>query len=465
MLSSRIPGNVAIAVVVAGLLAMPPALAAPAGVHTQDLRIEEGAVRGDIELVQVWGGLNGAALSFVVQAAKADVAIYERTSIGGGGIEAVRVPAGEERHQWTDVVLGRQGDVDRGFAIAIDLDGAGWIAAGDTVFEHADGVFLSERGVHERGNGDTESPPGSDDFRDRARDGHYAIGRAWDQAHNATWRGNAVLEFRGLDLEGTADGEPVRVSSGPEGDGPVRSDVFVRMHLRGAVITMDAPMGAVEQTSWASLGSQAIGRTGQLVVPMPVREGEAMERLLVPAPYSVAITPTKDDLVLEFAPAPSEPSTAVFLPDAVRDPLGIAGIVAFLLIAAVLAAVALRRRRVPGLADVEAALERGDHEAAARHAKRITKDRPDFEGARIGHAIALAKTGRPEAAVRVAEEFLALREPSDGVLYYVMGTALLDLGRRAEARVAFEAAVSRTPQLLEQVGAVAPPRSDAQAYA
>lgn len=464
MLSSRIPSNLAIAVVVAGLLAMPPALAAPAGVHAQGLRIEEGAVRGDIDLVQVRGGLNGAALSFVVQAAKADVTIYERTSIGGGGLEAVRVPAGEEHHQWTDVVLGRQGDVDRGFAIAIDLDGAGWMTAGDTAFEHADGVFLSERGIHERGSGDTSSDPGIDDFRHRARDGHYGIGRAWDQAHNATWRGNAVLEFRGLDLEGTADGEPVRVSSGPEGDGPVRSDVFVRMHLRGAVITMDAPMGAVEQTSWASRGSEAIGRTGQLVVPMPVREGEATERLLVPAPYSVAITPTKDDLMLEFAPAPSDPSAAVFLPDAVRDPLGIAGIVALLLLAAVLAVVALRRR-VPGLADVEAALERGDHEAAARHAERITKQRPDFEGARIGHAIALAKAGRPDAAVRVAEEFLALREPSDGVLYYVMGTALLELGRRAEAHAAFEAAVSRTPQLLEQVGAMAAPRSDAQAYA
>jgi tetratricopeptide (TPR) repeat protein len=112
---------------------------------------------------------------------------------------------------------------------------------------------------------------------------------------------------------------------------------------------------------------------------------------------------------------------------------------------------AYRRRHVPRMADVEAALEEQAYRRAARDARASLRVRPEAEDARLGLAIALSKRGRHDAVVREVEPFVGDSQPSDGVLYYVLGLSQHELGKDAEARSSFREAVRRTPSLKVEV--------------
>ncbi|MEA3202361.1 MAG: hypothetical protein QOI63_27, partial [Thermoplasmata archaeon] len=109
------------------------------------------------------------------------------------------------------------------------------------------------------------------------------------------------------------------------------------------------------------------------------------------------------------------------------------------------------RRRQPTMADVESALEAGHFRRAARDAGRLLRRRPGFEDAVISRAIALSKMGRNARVVREIHAHFAEREPSDGVLHYVLGLALKETGAAADAERAWHEALRRTPGLLPQV--------------
>jgi hypothetical protein len=110
-----------------------------------------------------------------------------------------------------------------------------------------------------------------------------------------------------------------------------------------------------------------------------------------------------------------------------------------------------QRSNVPTMGQVEAALESRDYRRAARSARRILHRRPEAEDARLGLAIALSKSGRHTAVVREIEPYVKTRQPSDGVLFYVLGVAQHELGQLADARTSFREAVQRTPSLQADV--------------
>lgn len=116
-------------------------------------------------------------------------------------------------------------------------------------------------------------------------------------------------------------------------------------------------------------------------------------------------------------------------------------------------------RRQPTMADLEAGLETGHFRRVVRDAGRILRKRPGFEDAVISRSIALSKMGRNGRVVREVRAHFAAREPSDGVLHYVLGLALKELGETAQAQEAWREAVRRTPGLLPQVAPLLPQAS------
>ncbi|HUR61648.1 MAG TPA: hypothetical protein VM286_04720 [Candidatus Thermoplasmatota archaeon] len=108
-------------------------------------------------------------------------------------------------------------------------------------------------------------------------------------------------------------------------------------------------------------------------------------------------------------------------------------------------------RRHPTMADLESGLETGHFRRVVRDSARILRKRPGFEDAVISRSIALSKLGRNGRVVREVRTHFASREPSDGVLHYVLGLALKELGETAQAQEAWKEAVRRTPGLLPQV--------------
>lgn len=178
-------------------------------------------------------------------------------------------------------------------------------------------------------------------------------------------------------------------------------------------------------------------------------EGESLRSTGV---TTLAITAGDGDLPVELTradPAVAARATAPALPGGLAA--WIAGGGAFAAAGAVAVALAVRRRHVPALADVEAAIEAGHYRRAAADAARILRHRPTSEDALLSRAIALCKAGRPKRVVAELLRHLHARKPSDGSLHYVLGLAYLDMGQRAHAAEVFGEAVRRTPSLLTDV--------------
>lgn len=301
-----------------------------------------------------------------------------------------------------------------------------------------------------------------------------------------TWRGDFTLEAVGIAGDVTtadrgwsfesgrwetplADGQPAQ-----ENAHAVR-EVFLRVRVEDGVLSFSAPDASAAWSGPSLLSTylDGVATLESATGMVSAADGQAVRvsspRLALAGPQGLASRPEGSGLDVDLVPVDAQgrplPEAAVALaaPAAVLE--GILAGTAVLAIGLSITYVVYRRymRRLPILADVEAALEANAFRRAAREARRILHRRPDSEDAMLSRAIALSKSGRHRAVAREVRHHLQARRPTDGVLHYVLGVAQQELGRLEEARASFEEAVRRTPALLkdvqERLGGAAPSRT------
>lgn len=293
-----------------------------------------------------------------------------------------------------------------------------------------------------------------------------------DQAGDlaATFRGDLVLELEGGTLA-VRDNEGEHVlESGVWSESPapglavldpaatVQREALVRLFLVDAVVRLTVQGGnPALYVAAPSIESEQDGDTTLLGATGSVQSGQATrqldgERFDLPAGHTLLLRSGDERMDAGFAPSavPGDAGGGTTFADQ-----GPATMVAVTAILALLAAIGLgvlrRATSPPDLRAVEAAIEAQRFSRAARMAKRILRARPGLEDAVLGRAIALSRAGRAGAAISEIHAQLELRGPTDGSLHYVLGLALLDVGRLDDARVALAEAVRLTPALHEDV--------------
>lgn len=355
-----------------------------------------------------------------------------------------------------------------GFQVhVLALDGARFTAQTEAgAYDPFDAVYIGDSDFKQRPDEldavgqDPESP----NFWGVSFDAPHVAHREDSGRFGVTIVGDLVLEMTGITLHAAgADGEADLASGSwreSVAGSPVdaKRDVLARLFLQGATLRIST-VGGEPLAQWASRGLDAVvdgeatleGATGTLA-----SDGEVLElrdqTYVVAAGNALRLDPGEGTLAMSVAPAPNAQAATP-----VRDGEAPALLVAIGAVLALLAAMALgllrRATTAPDLRSVEAAIEAGRYARAARMAGRILRARPGLEDAVLGRAIALSRAGRSARAVAVVQEQLATRGASDGSLHYVLGLALLDLGRKDEARAALAEAVRRTPALEADVAA------------
>ena len=207
------------------------------------------------------------------------------------------------------------------------------------------------------------------------------------------------------------------------------------------------------------------GATGSFILDSGGEQRVAGSRFTIDGRTRAQAEPSDAGVRLAFtgldasgAPRQAPAATALRIP----EEMAVALTALFLLAAAAAGILAYALRRPATMADVESRLVGGRYLAAARVAGRVLRRRPDSEEAMISRAVALTKAGRPRRVVRELTAHMAQRDPSDGVLHYVLGLAYLDLGEQAPGEAALREAMRRTPALAPQVKPRLPPSSAQQ---
>lgn len=278
--------------------------------------------------------------------------------------------------------------------------------------------------------------------------------------------GDFTLELRSVSLQAQDASGTHRLQSGtwqqPLAPGPAaaaatrQTDVLLRLAIEGGVLRLVLG-GASAEILWAAYSAASVhdgevllrGATGTLEqdgarvelagTPFALPAGSVLT--LAPGAQRLGVDVAADDAARLTASSPflaAGPSIAV----------GLAA-VASLAIAVLLGLLA--RRNGSTLAHVEAAIEAQRYAHAARVARRILRRSPGQEDAMLARAIALSRGGDLRQAVDELEGHIAVRGASDGSLHYVLGVALLDLGKQEPARAALAEAVRRTPALAADV--------------
>lgn len=360
----------------------------------------------------------------------------------------------------------------------------GWFASGAAVTTSTSSVGLgglshataNQWGISESESGDaTEADQPDDQMFTRFRvDRPVLLGTIDAASTTLTLRGDGVLEVSGLDITLTDASGAVTtvhtgtsltpVQTGPNGDGIYRmSTDFARI----TVTTLDgslelaSPAGvlqwAADQVSAISAGVAHINEAGGTL-----REPDGHEQTLAASDLRLegrndlelqALGKDMLDIQLTGYDADGRPYPALRASLTRPDDWILAVIGVFVALAALaFAAMAmlLHARRAPSQAEVESALVRGQYERAASMAGRILRSKPGLEDAVISRAIALAKQGQPARVVAELTAHIGRKDPSDGVVHYVLGLAYLDLGKKDQARKALQEAVRRTPALLPE---------------
>lgn len=316
------------------------------------------------------------------------------------------------------------------------------------------------------------SNPAEDEFSTVERAGPLLLQNGWPAQSSFRVEGDLVLELWNVTLV-SDDG---RVLESGEWRTPIDPALpketmvvaqearraFLRLTLTGAELDI-ATAGGGPRVEWAGpqVSSQhegpitLVGASGKLKGP----DGDLVlddERVVVPA-STLALLPVQDGIDVQIVPpadaaAPQQPALNTIVSSPVTLSVGIAALVILATAAGAAVVLVVRRRlRTPVLKEVEAAIAKAQYPRAAKLARRILRHEPDQEDALIGRAIALSRDGQPARVVREVEVHLKRREPSDGVLHYVLGLAYLDLGRNKEAESVLREAVRRTPRLQSDI--------------
>lgn len=297
--------------------------------------------------------------------------------------------------------------------------------------------------------------PGGDesDFSSRFLSEESLIASA-PQMTESTLQGDFVLELMGVEIELSSTTDDARFVSGTATEGDRDVVQFTRLYFQGANIDIHQRGGA---TSWAQ-GGMNIESAGAQVTLQGARgllmddgseqqlNGEDYQFF---SPIDAALDAESGALNAQFAgeQAAVDPSTQA----ATTSPTGwlMYALIAAGIVAAIGLGLFLRRR--PSIQSIEALLEGGQYNRAAKVATRAIRREPTKESAHLARAIAWSRSGRPERVVDQLTRFIKRHDPSDGTLHYVLGLAHKDLGEEQAARQIMQEAVRRTPSLLSQI--------------
>lgn len=282
------------------------------------------------------------------------------------------------------------------------------------------------------------------------------------RGHGAILKGDFVLEIVGVTLGGQDTTFDARQTQSGGVAGTYQA-VFGRILLENATVRMQFSEGVHLQ--WAVQKAQVLAQDGV------ARLHEASGTIKFPGERSLK----SDDMIagdFMLRSSATEGGIAFGIEQRAQDGSPLAASVADMEVGWPLAllvsvfpaigiALATRRHQAhTSMRDVEQALRRGRYGRADRLSRRILRHDPFHESAQLSRAIALTRSGRPQAAVADVQRFLARHQASDGTLHYVLGMALLDLDRPDEARSALAAAVERTPSLLTEISPQMRPAQD-----
>lgn len=283
--------------------------------------------------------------------------------------------------------------------------------------------------------------------------------------------GTFTIEVVGFDFRLTGAGEPADLHSGvtygslvPGGAAPVDGhartfqESFLRITVTEGTLQLVAPAGALQWSGPAAStvtdGVTMEDATGSIQLADGQQQRLTGASYRLEGRFDLQANPAEQGLQLAATGLDEEGRPLVpastFVQQAASSFYWLA-VAAVGGSAAITALAILLLRRRPTMADVESALEAGHFRRAARDASRLLRLRPGFEDAMISRAIALSKLGRNRRVVREIRAHFEQREPSDGVLHYVLGLALRETGAPADAQAAWREALRRTPGLLPQV--------------
>lgn len=377
----------------------------------------------------------------------------ERVPDDGGTDLHARLLDADARHQVNVVPLGQ---APAGVRMKVDGDHVRWSAHDD--------VCLTQHGLM---TGDDANRPLCDGYTEsRSTYNNVRLGQVQvyrSEGGNITLHGDMALELRGIAL---ATDQDVLDTRGQRDAGPAGhyERVFGRLVLFGATVNITLAPGSDVQ--WAMQRGDAkafdavlTGRADTIQFggqPVDLAAGGSVH-----GDFAVTSEATADGM--RFAVHPHEAASAGHAP-VIPKGWGMAalGLLGLLPLAGV---VMVHRRQQPATMDgVEHAIRAGRFGRAVRLSDRILRDDPLHESAHLSRAIALTKSGRADAAVDSVQAYLEHAEPGDGTLHFVMGMALLDLGRSHEARQALGQAVERTPALLADVAPELRPVGTEAAY-
>lgn len=458
--------RVLVPLVTAALLALPVAhaeLRAASATYDQPSSLE-----GPLELLQLRTDAGGGLPWLSFEAARIEAVQYNSTYVvsdrGSPASYQTQGPTGTPY----DLGAGRARlEASRG-TYRMNLYAPGGMDlrayAGEGALIATDGTDLSRGGLGTGGSDPVcaDARPNLGQFCRIERQGPILLHSTEGRTAEAVVRGETlILELFGLDL--AVDGErdlllqsgrfPVPVAAPVAGPVRQETEVFVRFVLTGASVAIAADGDAVLE--WAAR-QVTTHHEGSLTLnaaygTAPGSEGIQLngERYISAAGLDFLLSPAADG-ALEAEPAPaSTPAATTTVPAALTASAPFALLAAALVVVGVFAL----RLRPASLGAMEQAITQGRHRRAARLAARLLRRDPTQEDARLGRAIALTRSGRAAVAIREVTAHLKRVEPSDGSLHYVLGLALLERRRAAEARAALREAVRRTPELEADVRA------------
>ncbi|MCA1810995.1 MAG: hypothetical protein LC623_03165, partial [Halobacteriales archaeon] len=270
------------------------------------------------------------------------------------------------------------------------------------------------------------------------------------EAQTATLRlsGTFTLEVVGLDFQLLGQGVEKELRSGVSRSSPApggaptdeRAHALHETFLRVLVTdgTLEFNVDAASALQWSGPAVETVAgsvtmedATGSIQLADGQQQSLTGASYRLDGRYDLKANPAEQGLQLAVTGLDEQGQPLVPQSTTVRQaasPIYWAAVAAVASSAAVAALVVLLLHRRPTMADVESALEAGHFRRAARDAARLLRSRPGFEDAMISRAIALSKLGRNQRVVREIRAHFATREPSDGVLHYVLGLALRETG-------------------------------------
>lgn len=472
---------------------VPMASANVDSLSAEAVEVGPASLDGPVRLAWLEGGQRAPVLDLSLTASAAEGTLYEVRYVDGPSLPPVvgqraieldvPVPGDDDEGvDATEVTIGLLRAVkDHRLGLRAQPGALlqGSLDVSEGMLHSQEGARLDREGIGER-HSDGNDQEADASFQATEIPGSVLVADVTGGAVRFVLEGDFILELDEMDLvlESNGSSQELRtvthresaVSGGPA---IIEVDGFLRLHLTDARLELTTDdLDGLFQVAAPDLQVVPDGRvTFVNAEGLLSTQGDSI--LLAGESYTLAESlpfsalGSGDRMTLDLQ-EPDRPGPMAALADAVAKPLQavpqallIIGVVAVGFLVAVLAATALAS---PSMGRVESALSDGQYRRAAKMAARILSRHPSAENAQVARAVALSKSGDHEQVIQELESSLSKKDPSDGVLHYVLGLAYMEAGHHGRAASRFQEAMDRTPELGPDVERILPARKRGPVY-